>query len=251
MEDGRQGNRIPGIKICGLTSVEEAEWVVEEAVDYAGIVLFYPKSHRNMTIEEAGALLPVIRRGKALSGEPIKAVAVTVSPTPEQVRRIQSAGFDLIQIHGELTKETYEAVWIPIIRAYNGLDREAQETARRLDKVAAYLFDAGEPGSGRIFDWEMLRSLPRDGKPIFLAGGLHADNVARAIREVAPDAVDVSRGVEKDAAAVTARAGKNMAGAPGCSHEGADNGLKGSHVGKDRDKIRAFVKAVRGAKEER
>ena len=225
MEDGRQGNRIPGIKICGLTSVKEAEWVVEEAVDYAGIVLFYSKSRRNMTIAEAKELLPVIKRGKALSGEPIKAVAVTVSPTPEQIQQIQTSGFDMIQIHGELSKEASDTVRIPVIRAYNGLDRAGHETFRHCDQAAAYLFDAGKPGSGQTFDWGALRQLSGNGKPIFLAG-LNADNVVQAIRAAAPDVVDVSSGVETDAAAVTAR------------------------VGKDRDKIRAFVRAVRSVREE-
>ena len=249
MEDGRQGNRIPGIKICGLTSVKEAEWVVEEAVDYAGIVLFYPKSRRNMTIAEAKELLPVIKRGKALSGEPIKAVAVTVSPTPEQIQQIQASGFDMIQIHGELSKEASDTVRIPVIRAYNGLDRAGHETFRHCDQAAAYLFDAGKPGSGQTFDWGALRQFSGNGKPIFLAGGLNADNVVQAIRAAAPDVVDVSSGVETDAAVVTARTGKDMAGGA----RGADASVAagaGARIGKDRDKIRAFVRAVRSVREE-
>lgn len=233
---------IPKIKICGLTSAEEVAWVVEERVDYAGIVLFYPKSHRNMTIEEAKELLPIIRQGKALSGDSVLAVAVTVSPTPEQVADIQSAGFDRIQVHGELSKESFDTIQIPMIRAFNGFDKEAYEKFHHCEKVEAYLFDAGKPGSGQTFDWDVLRQLPRDEKPIFLAGGLNADNIAQAIREVMPDVVDVSSGVERDAAAIP----RETAPEQTTGDAAAEFRRSGSaRIGKDREKIRTFVKAVR------
>lgn len=218
---------IPKIKICGLTSTEEASWIVEERVDYAGIVMFYPKSHRNMTVAQAKELLPILKRGRALSGEPILTVAVTVSPTPEQVNEIQSAGFDRIQVHGDLSKASFDAIRIPIIRAFNGFDEEAYEKFHHCEKVEAYLFDAGKPGSGQTFDWDVLHKLPRDEKPVFLAGGLNADNIGQAIREVAPDVVDVSSGVERDVPTEFKQSGT-------------------VRVGKDREKIRAFVREVRG-----
>lgn len=233
---------IPKIKICGLTSVEEAAWVVEERVDYAGIVLFYPKSHRNMTITEAKELLSVIKKGRALPGNPILTVAVTVSPTSEQIDEIQGAGFDRIQVHGGLSKESFDAIRIPIIRAFNGFDKEAYEKFHHCEKVEAYLFDAGKPGSGQTFDWSVLRQLPRDEKPIFLAGGLNVHNITQAIREVAPDVVDVSSGVERDASRIPKEAiSEQKTGSVPAE-------LKRSgfvRVGKDREKIRAFVKAVR------
>lgn len=220
MERTDRADAVTKIKICGITTPEEASWVAEERVDYAGVVMFYPKSHRNRTPEEARAILPVLKQGRALSGEAILSVAVTVSPEPEQVEAIQEAGFDRIQVHGELSKASFDAIRIPMIRAFNGFDRELYERFHHCGKVAAYLFDAGTPGSGRTFDWELLKRLPRDEKPIFLAGGLTPDNVAQAIREVHPDIVDVSSGVEKD-----------------------------TKDGKDREKIRAFVRAVRSAGE--
>lgn len=217
---------VPKIKICGLTSTEEALWVVEERVDYAGIVLFYPKSHRNMEVAEARELLLILKAGKALSGESLRTVAVTVSPTPKQVEEIQSVGFDRIQVHGELSKASFDVIQIPMICAFNGFDREAYEKFHHCEKVEAYLFDAGTPGSGQVFDWDVLRQLPRDEKPVFLAGGLNSDNVRQAIREVRPDVVDVSSGVERDVPIGVKRDGS-------------------VRVGKDREKIRAFVKAVR------
>lgn len=100
------------IKICGLTSPEEAAFLPSNQVDYAGMVLFYPKSRRNITIEKAREIM------KALPPE-IKKTAVTVSPTSEQVKLIEEAGFDVLQIHGHLAEEIPEEADIPIIRAVN------------------------------------------------------------------------------------------------------------------------------------
>ncbi|MDE5598314.1 MAG: hypothetical protein K2J04_10830, partial [Lachnospiraceae bacterium] len=93
-------------------------------------------------------------------------------------------------------------------------------------KIAAYLFDAQSPGSGRTFDWNSLDAILEekmlsDEKMIFLAGGLHGGNVREAIESVHPDVVDVSSGVEKDAVAA----------------DGA--------VIKDREKIKEFIRKVR------
>ncbi|MCD7725635.1 MAG: phosphoribosylanthranilate isomerase [Clostridiales bacterium] len=218
--------KIPQIKICGLTSPEEAQWCMEERVNYTGMVVFYPKSKRNIGLDRAKELLAVLhgRKPQEDAGQPegaweppMRAAAVTVSPTPEQVERIQEAGFDLLQVHGALSREAFAQIRIPMIRAFNGLDRALYEEFHHCPKVEAYLFDGKVPGSGETFDWDILRQIPRDEKPFFLAGGLTADNVQEAIRRVRPDVVDVSSGVE--------------AASPG--------------VGKDREKIRTFVRKVR------
>lgn len=197
------------IKICGLTSVADAAYLNENQVDLAGIVLFYPKSRRNMTI--AGAI-PVL---KALAPS-IKKVAVTVCPTLEQTEQIAAAGFDYIQIHGKLTKELLENIQLPILKAFNITDMPEYPFYRSCPQIAGYIFDAQEPGSGKTFDWSLVTDLPKDDKLLFLAGGLHSGNVAQAINAVLPDGVDVSSGVEYD-------------GRPA----------------KDPEKIAAFVKAVR------
>ena len=71
-------------------------------------------------------------------------------------------------------------------------------------RIAGYVFDAIEPGSGRTFDWTLVENIPRDEKLLLLAGGLNPDNVRMAIEAVHPDGVDVSSGVENDD-----KAGKN------------------------------------------
>lgn len=216
---------VTGIKICGLTSKEEVGWILEEYTEYFGIVVFYPKSRRNMSVGEAGKLIDFfhhewekrIQEQPNGSGRP-QAVAVTVSPTVSQLKEIENAGFDLIQIHGNLTEEVFSEAVVPIIRAFNGNDKEELARYKQSQKIVAYLFDAASPGSGKTFDWTALKEIERGDKPLFLAGGLHAGNVREAIEAVRPDVVDVSSGVEKDI---------------------------GSLVGKDREKIREFVRNVR------
>ncbi len=213
------------VKICGLTRPEEVRWVVEERADYFGIVLFFPKSKRNNSIDNARKLIKVCHEECTEKRSPV-IVAVTVSPTPGQIKEIEDAGFDMVQIHGELSEETLDVVSIPVIRAFHAGDIEACKEYNDCPKIAAYLFDAQSPGSGRTFDWNALdavsgeKTLP-DGKTIFLAGGLHSGNVREAIERVHPDVVDVSSGVEKDIAA-------------------ADDS-----VIKDREKIKEFIRKVR------
>ncbi len=207
------------IKICGITTSEEATWLVEEKVEYAGIVLFFEKSKRVSTVENAYGILRILKTpGKE---NPTKAVAVTVSPTAEQVAIIQKLGFDYIQIHGELSKEAFDAIEIPIIRAVNGDNFDFLNRFLECPKVAAVLFDAPEYGSGKTFDWSILtehvNKVRKSEKQCVLAGGLHASNVAEAMKTVHPDIVDVSSGVETGPL----------------------------EVGKDRQKIKEFIGEVR------
>lgn len=198
------------IKICGITNEKEAGWLNECQVDFAGFVLFYPKSKRCLPLGDAERIL------KALEPQ-IKRVAVVVSPSLQEVLQIQEAGFDRIQIHGQLSEEVLENVEIPILKAFNVTDLEHFDKYSKNDAVEGYVFDAKEPGSGQGFDWKMVSAVPRDGKMRILAGGLRPDNVADAIRAVQPDGVDVSSGVES------------------------------AGGGKDREKVHAFVRAVREA----
>lgn len=175
------------IKICGLTDVREAVYLNKNQVDYAGIVLFYEKSRRNMSIESAKPIL------ETLSPD-IRRVAVTVSPTAEQVRQAADAGFDYVQIHGEIQPGALDV--LPVFKAFNIKDMEELPYYQSCPQIIGYVFDACEPGSGKAFDWNLVKSLPRDGKLFILAGGLCAENVAEAIAFVKPDGVDVSSGVE-------------------------------------------------------
>jgi len=193
-------NSITKIKICGLTSPAEARYLNENHVDFAGMVLFFPKSKRNISIEQAMEIMAALDAS-------IKRVAVVVSPSIEQIRQIEAAGFDYVQIHGEIPEtetEAEAAIAIPILKAFNVSDMDSYEKYHNDSRIAGYVFDAIEPGSGKTFDWKLVDNIPRDEKLLLLAGGLNPDNVRMAIEAVHPDGVDVSSGVENDD-----KAGKN------------------------------------------
>ena len=116
-------------------------------------------------------------------------VAVTVSPTLEQVKTAYDCGFDYIQIHGEVEEDVLSNPYLKVIRAFNVSDLEKFDEYRMNQNIVGYVFDAHEPGSGKTFDWTMLENLP-------LAGGLNPETVAKAVKAVKPDGVDVSSGVE-------------------------------------------------------
>lgn len=217
------------IKICGITRERETEWLNELNVDYVGFV-FYEKSRRNVDFNTAKLLMNRL--------DPhIKKAAVTVSPDERLIQCIVEAGFDILQVHGKADEELLEKCPIPIWRAMNlsSVEELQQGFIEEAGRYAGILLDAGEFGSGRTFGWEMEQQvsfheeLPwqqgrraQDAKghiDLILAGGLHAGNVAEGMRLFAPDAVDVSSGVE----------------APEMG------------PGKSREKMEAFVAAVRSA----
>ena len=177
------------VKICGLKNQTDIKCINTLSPDFAGFVMFFEKSHRNISVQTAQELL-------ALLDKNIKSVAVTVSPTEEQLEQIYDLGFDYVQIHGNITDEVLKNSKTPIIRAINVSGIESIGDIENLDNVKGILFDSAVPGSGKSFDWSMLEKLPKNQKMLFLAGGLTADNVAAAICQVHPYAVDVSSGVE-------------------------------------------------------
>lgn len=199
------------IKICGITTEKEIGYLAEAGVDYAGFVLFYPKSKRNISIEQAGELL---QRLPAT----ISPVAVTVSPSDEQLEAIEKTGFSAVQIHGKISDESIRRISIPVIKAFNVDDLEAFSHYEQMDQVVGFVLDAQVPGSGQAFDWSVVEQLPPTDKMLLLAGGLKPENVRNALRMLGDriDGVDTSSGVENE------------------------NG-----VGKSREKILALVQGVR------
>ena len=178
------------IKICGLTQRREAQYMNKNRVDYCGFVLFYPKSKRNITIFKAQEIMEALHPD-------IKKAAVVVSPTVEEALAICQSGFDIIQIHGNLSEEVYDAITIDIWRAFNVKNMDEYEAVKNKDKIKGFVFDSSDPGSGIAFDHMLLDTIDRvEGKLFILAGGLNADNVKEAIDMVGPDVVDVSSGVE-------------------------------------------------------
>lgn len=177
------------VKICGLKNPTDIKCINTLSPDFAGFVMFFEKSHRNISVQTAQELL-------ALLDKNIKSVAVTVSPTEEQLEQIYNLGFDYVQIHGNITDEVLKNSKTPIIRAINVSGKDSLTDLNNYKNVKGILFDSAVPGSGQGFDWTLLKKLPKTDKMLFLAGGLTADNVAAAVCQVHPYAVDVSSGVE-------------------------------------------------------
>ena len=195
------------IKICGLFRDQDIDYVNEAKPDYAGFILHFPKSHRNLDLDRAlklrKGLIPLIRLVCVFVNQPLE----TVVHTAEVLQA------DVIQLHGhedddyieELRERTGKEIW----KAFR-IRCEEDLAAASLSKADMVLLDNGY-GTGQAFDWSLLGAF---GRPFILAGGLTPENIPEAINLMKPVAVDLSSGVET---------GKE----------------------KDRDKIMAAVRAAR------
>jgi phosphoribosylanthranilate isomerase len=192
-------------KICGITRVEDALAAVEAGADAIGLV-FYAKSPRAVSIEQAKAIVAALPPF-------VTSVGLFVDMPRETLQALlREVPLDLLQFHGDESPTDCEGFARPYIKALRV--RADQDVARMMapySGACGILLDTfveGVPGgTGAAFDWSLV---PREaGKPIILAGGLTPDNVAQAIAQVRPYAVDVSGGVEaakgiKDAGKVKA-----------------------------------------------
>lgn len=191
------------VKICGITRVEDALAAVGRGADALGWV-FYDKSPRHVSLQQAA---PIVRAIPPF----VSKVALFVNPSAEQVRAAMAAmPLDVLQFHGEEEAAFCAQFGLPYLKAIRvkiGVD--LVQYAARYATAQGLLLDAfvegTHGGTGAAFDWSLIpRQLPL---PVILSGGLHAGNVAEAIRQVRPYAVDVSSGVEvakgiKDAAKI-------------------------------------------------
>jgi phosphoribosylanthranilate isomerase len=193
------------VKICGITNVEDALTAVEQGADAIGLV-FYPPSPRYVSLEKA---VEIVNALPAF----VTVVALFVDAKKDAIEAVLSqVKIDLIQFHGNESVEEcrwYGKAYMKAIRVKT--DTNLVQYANDYSDAKALLLDTyteGVPGgTGQVFDWALI---PKDlTKPVVLAGGLDAENVALAIRQVKPYAVDVSGGVEfkkgvKDAAKIAA-----------------------------------------------
>lgn len=193
------------VKICGITSVADAQAAAEAGADMIGL-MFYEKSPRHITLETAAAI------HRALPPFVLR-VGVFVNPAAELVlRALGDCGLSLLQFHGDEASEFCTQFGAMSLKALRVRDAESLNQLANF-QTEAFLLDAYSPGglggTGEKFDWALAVAAQQFGKPIFLAGGLTPENVADAVRQVRPFAVDVSSGVEsapgkKDAAKVRA-----------------------------------------------
>jgi phosphoribosylanthranilate isomerase len=199
------------IKLCGMTRAEDVRLAVALGVDYIGLV-FAPRSPRMLGLAQAGALRALVPAG-------VGVVALVMDAPRAEVDMIASAlRPDCLQFHGSEEDGFCASFGLPYFKAIAmGDGADPQLAMARFPGAHGFVLDghgAGEAGgSGQRFDWTRM---PREAsRPILLAGGLSAQNVALALRTAQPWGVDVSSGIEQ---------------APGL---------------KDAAKMRAFVAAVR------
>lgn len=177
------------IKICGLSRASEVVVAAESGADLVGFVLA-PRSPRAIPLEEALALAEVAR------GLGVASVALVVDPGPERLAAL--AAFDRVQFHGDERCEALASSPRPTIRGF-AYSAEALRRWEACGHADWLLVDGASGGGGRGFDHTEIAALrPSVSKPILLAGGLDAENVALAITRVRPFGVDVSSGVEAE-----------------------------------------------------
>jgi phosphoribosylanthranilate isomerase len=200
------------VKVCGVTSLDDARMCVELGVDAIGLN-FWSRSVRRCELGVGRDIVASLHGRALFVGVFVDAGEAEIASTIEQVR------LDCVQLHGD-EPPALVARFLP--HAYKALRVRGQSP---LELVRSYpgehvLLDAYVPGmpggTGEVFDWSLAREVALERK-LTLAGGLTADNVAQAVREVRPYCVDTASGVES---------------APGV---------------KDRELVRRFVEQARGA----
>ncbi|MEJ1297251.1 MAG: phosphoribosylanthranilate isomerase [Candidatus Sedimenticola sp. (ex Thyasira tokunagai)] len=182
------------VKICGITTPEDAQQAVSMGADAIGLV-FYPPSPRAVSVERAAEIvrdLPPF----------VTVVGLFVNAGRDEVADIlATTRLDLLQFHGDETPEACSGHGRPFIKALRMReDLDLAAMREHYSDAAGLLLDSyqkGVPGgTGATFDWERIPQ--QMAGEVILAGGLSAENVEDAIRRVRPYAVDVSGGVERE-----------------------------------------------------
>ena len=214
------GERVK-VKICGTTSLVDAQVAVDAGADLLGFIL-YPQSPRYVTPATVREIVAALRRGAA---SPML-VGVFVNESPDFVAAVlDETGLDVAQLHGDEAVAAFAPLAGRVFKALRptNLD-DALAVAAAWTPLAGprgphLLVDAYDPraygGTGQRADWTLATQVVQRYPRTLLAGGLTPENAADAVRAVQPWGVDVASGVEA---------------APGR---------------KDHDKVRAFVRALR------
>ena len=201
------------VKICGITSPVDAQEAADAGADAVGL-MFYEGSPRCVSLEVAKAIVKVLPPSVARVG-------VFVNAEESLVRQaMRECTLNVLQFHGEESPEFCAGFGAMTLKAIRVKDESSLAELERFG-TDGFLLDAfskdARGGTGEQFNWKLARKATECGKPIFLAGGLTAENVTEAVRVAEPFAVDVSSGVESE---------------PGR---------------KDAEKMRTFVAAAKGA----
>jgi phosphoribosylanthranilate isomerase len=179
------------VKICGITSVEDAELCRSAGAEAIGLN-FAPRSSRRIGVEVARQIVAAMA-GRVLT------VGVFVDASHEEIEAIRAAtGIACVQLHGDEPPELLARLLPHAFKAIRIRDAASLDDARRYagEHVLLDAYVPGEPGgTGQTFQWSLATGLARE-RQVTLAGGLVPGNVAEAIACVRPFCVDVASGVE-------------------------------------------------------
>lgn len=182
------------IKICGITRPGDAEQAMALGADTVGCV-FHAASARHVTAEIAQDIQVAV-------GDAGTLVGLFVDPTVDQVQAVlDRVDLDVLQFHGQESPAFCEQFQRPYLKAVAmSADVDLSAVNRAYESARGLLLDSAHEGqfggTGHRFDWDWIDAGLEN--RLMLAGGLNADNVGEAIRQVRPAAVDVSSGVERD-----------------------------------------------------
>ena len=182
------------VKICGITNEADARCAAKLGAAALGFI-FYSPSPRNISPEDARKIV------SAIPAELVK-VGVFVNENVSVVKKIvEYCGLDMIQLHGDETPAyCREFPAAQIIKAVELKNKADLVNASSYD-VAAILVDSRHAGlyggTGKKANWELACRI-RDKKPLILSGGINKDNIAKAIKDVAPNALDINSSVESE-----------------------------------------------------
>jgi phosphoribosylanthranilate isomerase len=182
------------IKICGITRPGDAEQALALGADTIGCV-FHAESARHVTAEIAQEIQIAVGNAGTLVG-------LFVDPTDDQVQAVlDRIDLDVLQFHGQESPAFCEQFQRPYLKAVAmSADIDLSAVSEAYESARGFLLDSAHEGqfggTGQRFDWDWIDAGLEN--RLMLAGGLSADNVGEAIRQVRPAAVDVSSGVERD-----------------------------------------------------
>jgi phosphoribosylanthranilate isomerase len=180
------------VKICGITSREDAWAAVEAGADALGFIFV---SGTPRWIEPDAAAAIVVEMPPFVT-----TVGVFVDRSPEEVESIAvSSGISLAQLHGSEPPEECARLGLPFVKAIRIRSEDDLAEIHQYKQARAFLLDTYAPeragGTGKTFPWEIAARAARESR-IILSGGLTPETVARAVTQVRPYAVDVCSGVE-------------------------------------------------------
>lgn len=178
------------VKICGITSIDTAQAVVDANADMIGFVFAPSKRQLSTSLAEdiANTLPQTIQKVGVFVDEPLENI----------LSIIERVNLDIVQLHGDESIDYQKRIPIPIIKAFPATTEgvnQANQSAAKYILIDSPPVQSSRGGNGVTFNWNILKDQPFTSK-LILAGGLNTENIREAIKTVNPAGVDVSSGVE-------------------------------------------------------